>query len=67
MTTTQKATYTALEVELLEALKWMTEMAGYATYNLKPEWRSQNGGDFDSAIDQARAAIALAEGREASR
>lgn len=53
--------------ELLEALKWLTEMAGYAVWHLEPEW-AQTGGPGDSnksdlhhAIEQARTAIEQAE------
>lgn len=44
--------------EMYEALRWLLEMAGYAQYQLNPEWRRKNGGDFADAIGQAFAAIA---------
>lgn len=47
--------------QMLEALKWAGEMMGYAAYQLKPEWRSANGADFDDALAKVREAIASTE------
>ena len=52
--------------EVIDALEWLTEMAGHAQAHLDTEWRNRghgrtNGMDYASALEQARAVLA---GRE---
>jgi hypothetical protein len=49
------------EKELLEALRWLAEMAGYAQYETGRDWRRLNGSDYDDALAKARVAIYAAE------
>ncbi len=49
------------ESTLLDALRWLAEMAGYAKYQVSAEWRASNGADLDDAIAQALEAINNAE------
>ena len=42
---------------LVDALKWIREMAGYAADHLDPDWKRSNGYEFSSALDQASSAL----------
>lgn len=43
--------------EVLDALAWLAEMAGYAHEHLDPEWRRTNGVDHASALGQANSVL----------
>jgi hypothetical protein len=43
--------------DLYDALRFLTEMAGYAIGNLDPEWARKNSGDLMRAIEDAETAM----------
>lgn len=43
--------------DLYDALRFLTEMAGYAIGHLDPEWARKNSGEFRAAIDDAETAM----------
>lgn len=50
--------------DLLAALEWLYEMAGYAVYHLDPEWARRNRSVLQSALDQAGNVLAEARAEE---